>query len=130
MQVPSRGFEPGAEDAGDAGCVRRRDAAGHLPALPVDEDNGWISASRPPYNDTPQLPIAVIGVVDDPMYRMNGDEPFRDVVHYWQEKKLWTVTHMGRGDVDAHDFPVKVKMWQPFAELPPPWSDLWKGTPA
>jgi hypothetical protein len=127
MQFPCRGFEPGAEDPGDAGCVRRRDAAGHLP---MDETYGWIPASRPPYNDTPDRPIAVIGVIDDPMYRMNGDDPFRDVVHYWQDKQQWTVTHMGRGDVDAHDFPVKVKMWQPFAELPPPWSDLWKGTPA
>jgi hypothetical protein len=166
MQFPSKGFEPGAEDAGDAGCVRRGDltvsafdsaASGevfnntyHKCRAEVSRDtwdmiwakalawaasrasaNGWLPASRPPHSDAPtDRPIVVIGLVDDPMYRMSGDEPFRDVVAYWPEKKQWTVTHMGRGDVDAYDFPVKVKMWQPFAELPPPWSDLWKGTPA
>ena len=68
--------------------------------------------------------IAVMGVVDDPNYRMNGDKPFVDVVRYWPTREQWTITHVCRADKDADDFPVRVRCWQPIVELPPPWSAL------
>ena len=66
-----------------------------------------------------------MGVIDDANYRMNGEDPFVDVVHYWPIREQWTITHVCRADKDADDFPVNVRCWQPIVELPPPWSALW-----
>jgi hypothetical protein len=126
-------FEPGAEDAGDAGCARRRDAAGDMPASPPwaawITDNGWLPASQPPASPRgEQFPVQVVGLIDDPRLRINGDEPFWDTVSWWPARKCWTVTHVCRADADSvADFPVRVRAWHPI-ELPPPESDLWKGS--
>jgi hypothetical protein len=66
--------------------------------------------------------VQVMGVVDDPAYRMKGDnQPFTDVVDYWPAAKKFTVTHCSRASsVEAvEDFPVMVTFWQPM--LPLPW---------
>jgi hypothetical protein len=119
-------FAPGAEDAGDAGCACRRDAAAQLPAR---ADNGWLPASQPPTSPRgEQFPVQVVGLIDDPRLRINGDEAFWDTVSWWPARKCWTVTHVCRADADSvADFPVRVRAWLPIA-LPPPWSDLWKGS--
>jgi hypothetical protein len=93
-------------------------------ALAALRRHAWRPASTPPATCAP---IAVLGVVDDPSLRMTGDDAFVDVVHYWPEKNEWTVTHLVRASKDATDFPVKVVAWQPMLELPPPWSELWRG---
>lgn len=70
----------------------------------------------------PHFAIQVMGVVDDPHYRMiKGDErPFVDLVAYWPAARKWTITHCSRACADeATDYPVNVTFWQPL--LPLPW---------
>lgn len=62
--------------------------------------------------------IPVLAVIDDPRYRINGDDPFVDVVGYWPALKKWTVTHQVRSDLEAADYPCNVTYWQPFDEMP------------
>lgn len=63
--------------------------------------------------------VQVMGVVDDPRYRLNGEQPFVDVVAYWPALGKWTVTHSCRADASAHDVEVRVTSWQHM--LPLPW---------
>lgn len=77
--------------------------------------------------ETPKAPdgfdnISVLGVIDDPQLRANGDEPFVDIVAYWPQKKIWTVTHQCRADdprhgQGVHDFSCRVVKWQPLPEV-------------
>ena len=93
---------------------------------PDDDGGGWIAASTPPEStDGRHLTITVLGVIDVPAMRLNGDEPFVDVVSYWPARKLWTVTHQCRADESAMDYVITVRCWQPLPQLPPPWSALW-----
>ncbi len=87
----------------------------------------WRSAKTPPaaHPAGADRPVTVLAVVDDPRFRINGDEPFVDVASWWPAAQRWTVTHQVRSD-DAVDYPVRVAAWKPLDELPPPWSDLWR----
>ena len=66
--------------------------------------------------------VSVLGVIDDPQLRINGDDPFVDIVAYWPQKKIWTATHQCRADdprhgQGVHDFPCRVVKWQPLPEV-------------
>ena len=79
----------------------------------------WIDASVPPPTfKSHAWPVSVLGVVDDPHLRMNGDQPFVDIVAYWPALKQWTVTHQCAADPDSMDYPVRVTHWMPKPELP------------
>jgi len=111
----------------DAGQTR----AGWLAAfaLAALQRHTWRPASAPPeaLPHGPHYPVTVLGVIDDPRFRINGDEPFVDTVSWWPAAQKWTVTHQVRSDADAEDYPCRVIAWQPMLELPAPWSDLWRG---
>lgn len=63
--------------------------------------------------------VQVMGVIDDPRYRLNNKEqPFVDVVAYWPAIKKWTITHQSRCSQEADDYPVTVTHWQPIMPLP------------
>jgi hypothetical protein len=96
-------------------------------ALAALRDCAWRPASTPPAGrpGAPHFPIAVLALVDDPRFRMNGDEPFVDVASWWPAEGKWTVTHCVRSEEGADDHEVKVRAWQPLREVPPPWSELW-----
>ena len=80
----------------------------------------WTPAVIPPYNKdaSEHFALTVLGVVDDPMFRMPGEDPFVDVVAYWPALKCWTVTHQVRSDLEADDHPVRVTFWMPLPALP------------
>lgn len=63
--------------------------------------------------------VCVLGVVDDPRYRINGDDPFIDTVHWWPAVRKWTITHSAECDTEAADYECIVTYWQHKPELPP-----------
>ncbi len=66
----------------------------------------------------PHYSVAVWGVIDEPLMRLNGDPVFMDVVAYWPALDKFTVTHQCRADEDADDHVVNVIWWQPLPPLP------------
>jgi hypothetical protein len=96
-------------------------------ALAALRRHAWRPASTPPATlpHGPHYPVTVLAVIDDPRYRINGDEPFVDSASWWPAEKKWTVTHQVRSDAEVADYPCRVVAWQPMLELPPPWSELW-----
>lgn len=82
--------------------------------------HSWIDAAVrvPTSNASPHYPIMVLGVVDDPEMRCNGDDPYVDVVAYWPATKQWTCTHQTPADEAATDCPVRVSHWKPRPARP------------
>lgn len=69
----------------------------------------------------PHFSVAVMGVVDDPLYTQRGEKPFVEIVHWWPAASRFTITHAADVDGTAvvEDYPVNVTYWQP--RLPLPW---------
>lgn len=88
----------------------------------VDEDRWLLVRDCHPtlleaYENHPSTSISVLGVIDDPNLRINGEDPFVDVVAYWPAKDVWTITHTSRADTAAIDYPVRVVKWQPLPRV-------------
>lgn len=67
--------------------------------------------------------VEVWGVIRDrsgTFRSSDSEQTFQDVVSYWPASNKWTVTHVGRGQEDATDYPCDVLFWQPLPPLP--WS--------
>lgn len=92
--------------------------AGELDLIAIDIDWRSVDAPPAPHPLGGHCAVSVIGVVDDPALRINGDEPFVDVVAWWPDRKVWTVTHQCRADLAADDYEVRVVAWRPMLELP------------
>lgn len=72
----------------------------------------WYPATQPPKGDgPPHFAITVLGVIDDEMLRVNGEEPFVDIVSYWPALQRWTTTHCCRASEEVTDYPVNVLKW-------------------
>ena len=82
----------------------------------------WINTKHmvPPEDPRgPHFAVTVLGVIDDPRFRIPGaDGPFVDFVSWWPASRMWTVTHQCRADELATDCPCTVTFWQQQPPLP------------
>lgn len=79
----------------------------------------WIDVKeRVPESVEPRCTITTLAVIDDPRFRLEGEDPFVDIAAYWPAAKKWTVTHQTRADKDATDHECRVTYWTHLLELP------------
>jgi hypothetical protein len=78
----------------------------------------WRSSANKPESIGPHHPVQVLAVIDDPLHRINGDDPFVDIAAYWPALDKWTITSQCRADTEVTDTPVNVAFWMPLPEAP------------
>jgi len=104
---------------GSSALITPLGANGDVPAYLHPSELTWMSTkTQQPVASDPHYPVSVLGVIDDPSLRMNGDDPFVDIVAYWPALDKWTVTHTNRADDCAVDYKVNVTFWQPKPAIP------------